>query len=484
MPARPRSMAVAHRLSRLSLLAVAAVALFACGPSTGARAAAGNGTGPWLQYADPAEAGFDAARLDRACDYADSVRSAAVMAVFRGHVVAACGAVDRNLELHSVRKSLVSALYGTAVAAGQVDLDATLADLGIDDGGKLTAAEGRATVRDLLTARSGVYLPAAYAPASQDRDRPERGSHPPGTFWFYNNWDFNVAGVVFERETGEDLYRAFERRIAGPIGMEDWDPSDGFRAYEPTRSIYPAQTFRMSARDLARFGQLYLQEGRWGGRQLIPAEWVRTSTTPVSDLGHGGGYAYLWWTYAPGAPSAERYPTLSGQRIYMGRGTGSQAVWVIPGLDLVIVHRADTDHGRGIRGPDAWTIAELIAEARTGEPAPRPRLVPLHARPFASQLPAYRWPEAVPMDSAALQPIMGDYELASGDTVRVFRFRGDPYIHVPGRGDALLLPLGGDRFTIRVVAGVGIDFRRAADGAVTGMTLTLGDQTMRATRRR
>ncbi|MDP2480300.1 MAG: serine hydrolase [Candidatus Palauibacterales bacterium] len=476
MSSRPRPTAAA---SRVSLIAVVSATLLACGPPAGAPEA---GAGPWLQYAEPAEAGFDGDRLDRACDYADSVGSAAVMAVFRGHAVVACGAVDRNLELHSVRKSLVSALYGTAVAAGSIDLEASLADLGIDDGGKLTAAEGRATVRDLLTARSGVYLPAAYAPQSQDEERPERGSHSPGTFWFYNNWDFNVAGVIFERETGEDLYRAFERRIARPIGMEDWSPSDGFRAYEPTRSTYPAQTFRMSARDLARFGQLYLQEGRWDGRQVIPADWVRTSTTPVSDLGHGSGYAYLWWTYAPGALSADRYPTLSGQRIYMGRGTGSQAVWVIPGLDLVIVHRADTDHGREIHGVDAWRIAELISEARGGEPSSDPRLVALDPRPFASQLPAYRWPEPVTLDSAALQPFMGDYDLSSGGTVRVFRFRGDPYIHVPGRGDALLLPLGGDRFTVRVVAGVQVVFQRDATGAVTGVTLTLGNQTMRAAR--
>jgi CubicO group peptidase (beta-lactamase class C family) len=162
--------------TRAATLVALAASLLACGPSDGAPKATEAASGPWLQYADPAQAGFEAAGLGRACDYADSVGSAAVMAVFRGHVVAACGAVDRNLELHSVRKSLVSALYGTAVAAGQIDLDATLADLGIDDGGKVTAAEGRATVRDLLTARSGVYLPAAYAPASQDRKRPERGA--------------------------------------------------------------------------------------------------------------------------------------------------------------------------------------------------------------------------------------------------------------------------------------------------------------------
>jgi len=405
------------------------------------------------------------------------------MAVYRGHVVVACGAVDRRLELHSVRKSLVSALYGTAVDAGEIDLDATLGRLGIDEDGKLTGAERKATVLDVITARSGVYLPAAYAPESQDERRPERGSHAPGTFWYYNNWDFNVAEVIFERATGKDLYRAFDRRIARPIGMEDYRPSDGFRAYEPTLSIYPALTFRMSARDLARFGELYLRDGRWNKRQVIPADWVRRSTTPVSDLGGGEGYAYMWWTYAPGWLPADRYPVLSRHALYMARGTGSQALWVIPALDLVVVHRADTDHGRGIHGPDAWRIAEIVAEARTGEPAPSPDLVPMHATPFRSQLPAYRLPEPAPVDPADVDAVLGSYDVPGGGVMRVFRFRGDPYIHVPGRGDAKMIPLGDDRYTIRVVHGVDVAFRRDGAGAVTGLTLTLGDLTMRAERR-
>src|SRR5690349_1705318 len=87
----------------------------------------------WLQYADPADAGFSADALDGARRLADSVRSAAVVAVYRGHVLAAWGAVDRNLPAHSVRKSLAGALYGIALADGQLRRDATLRALGVDD---------------------------------------------------------------------------------------------------------------------------------------------------------------------------------------------------------------------------------------------------------------------------------------------------------------------------------------------------------------
>src|SRR5688572_24140027 len=154
--------------------------------------------GPWLQYTDVRQSGFDGQALRAVCERADNLHSGAVMAAFRGHVILACGDVRRTFESHSVRKSLVSGLYGTAIARGEIDLDSTLADFAIDEATPLMAAERLATIRQVISARSGVYLPAAYG-AGQDRGRPPRGSHAPGTHWFYNNWDFNIAGVVYER---------------------------------------------------------------------------------------------------------------------------------------------------------------------------------------------------------------------------------------------------------------------------------------------
>ena len=445
--------------------------------------AQGPGSGPWRQYAAPAEAGFDADALAAVCDYADRVQSSALMAVYRGHVLVACGDIDRELELHSVRKSLVSALYGTAVARGEIDTGATLSELEVGEDGGLTEGERSASVADLLASRSGVYLPAAYAPSGQDAGRPERGEHAPGTHWFYNNWDFNVAGVIYERATGEGLYASFQRRIAGPIGMEDWTPDDGFVVYEPGASRHPAHTFRMSARDLARFGLLYLREGRWGDRQVVPGGWVRESTMPVSDLGEGRGYGYMWWTYSAGSVSPERYPAMARYDSYMGRGTGGQAVWVIPDADMVVVHRTDTDHGRNVDGRDGWTMADRIVGARTGEPAREPALQAVTPVALSSQLPEYDWPTPVPVSEAALDAVMGEYTLSPEATIRVFRFRGHPYIHVPGEGDAKLIPIGDDVFTVRVVPGVRVGFQRDDAGTVTRVELTLGPRTIRAEKR-
>jgi CubicO group peptidase (beta-lactamase class C family) len=57
--------------------------------------------------------------------------------------------------------------------------------------------------------------------------RPPRGSHPAGTFWYHNNWDFNVLGSIYRRRTGEDIFEAIQSRIAAPIGMQEYRVADG-----------------------------------------------------------------------------------------------------------------------------------------------------------------------------------------------------------------------------------------------------------------
>jgi CubicO group peptidase (beta-lactamase class C family) len=399
----PHTSSALYALFLPLLLAVASCATSQPEFPAVARSATAASSGPWLQYADVRQAGFDGQALRAVCERADSFQSGALMAVFRGRVIVACGDVEREFEAHSVRKSLVSALYGTAVARREIDLESTLADFSIDERTPLTTAERSATIRQVISARSGIYLPAAYG-ASQERGRPARGSHSPGTHWFYNNWDFNIAGVVYERATREDLYESFDRRLAKPLGMEDWEPADGFRVYEPTKSRHPAHTFRISTRDLARFGQLYLEEGKWAGRQILPADWVTESTRPHTDDGDGTGYGYMWWTYRAGSFTA-KYPALSKHTFYRALGTGEQGLWVIPGADLVVVHRADTDHDRRVDGVDHWALMESVLAARRTEPEPNPDLRPLQPIVLSSQLP----PATIPEYRALAESVLDDY---------------------------------------------------------------------------
>ena len=166
------------------------------------------------------------------------------------------------------------------------------------------------------------------------------GSHEPGTFFYYNNWDFNVPGSIFVRETGESIGGAFKRRIAGPIGMEDFEPSHVTYTYQRVSTVHPRYAFRVSARDLARFGQLFLQNGEWDGRTVIPAEWVEKSTRTYSndDRYEGMGYGHMWWTLTRDALGGG-WPA----DCCFAEGYGGHVCMVVPDLDTVIVHRANTD---------------------------------------------------------------------------------------------------------------------------------------------
>ena len=434
----------------------------------------------WRQYERPEDAGFSSAALDQARRMADSLQSGAVFVVSRGSVVAAWGDVSRKFQMHSARKTLTSALYGIAVGAGRIELGATLGALGIGDRTPLTAQEKTATVRDLISARSGVYLTAAYAPADQDSIRPPRDSHAPGTFWMYNNWDFNAAELVFEQRTGKSPYAAFAEQVASPLHMDDFAATDGFTAYEPSLSNIGAHTWRMSARDLARLGRLYIQDGKWDGRQVIPSDWVKESTTPHSDLGQGRGYGYMWWTYAPGSYGT-RYPTLNRYRGFAARGLGGQMMMVIPEAALVVVHRADTDHNRNWPEGRVLALIDAILAARVGEPSKDARLVALAPTPFASQLPALARPQVLPMSDAEVDALVGEYEGGMPQRVRVTRFLGKAFMFVPGRGEAELLKTGEDQYTIDVVPGVSILAER--DGSRAGvLRVSLGGRTIVARR--
>ena len=177
----------------------------------------------------PAAAGtdWDIDTLQRAVTYAEGLGSAAVVVVVDSVLAVAWGAIDLPLNCHSIRKSLFSGLFGMYVHEGRIALTSTLADLGINDYAPvLTPQERQATVEQLLMSRSGVYHWANYQPAFDRSCLPRRGTYPPGSFFMYNNWDFNVLGTIFEQCTQQRIFEAFEQRIAIPLQMEDFSLRD------------------------------------------------------------------------------------------------------------------------------------------------------------------------------------------------------------------------------------------------------------------
>ncbi|MBW7968836.1 serine hydrolase [Bradyrhizobium sp. BR 10289] len=287
--------------------------------------------------------------------YARKYRPTAIMVVQNGLVVAASGDVSRKVNVRSVRKSFLSALYGLAIDRGQINIDSTLAQLGIDDiAPSLTADEQHATVRQLLMARSGVYHPAAYETSEQKSTRPPRGAHSPGTFWYYNNWDFNALGAIYEKATSSNVFDSFEKLIARPIGMQDFSAHDGTFVGDAS-SLYRAYVFSMSARDLARFGLLFLNKGRWNDVSVVPSRWTAESTKAYSETDRNDrGYGYLWWTLDAGA---------WGKDAIFASGYGGQLIVIVPEKHLVAVQVVDLNERQ--RGIHSATFLDLVRQVMT-----------------------------------------------------------------------------------------------------------------------
>ncbi len=261
------------------------------------------------------------------------------MVVVGGKVIYSKGDLSENVIIASCRKSLLSMLYGKYVEDGTINLDSTLGELRISDKRGLRSIEKKAKVRHLLTARSGVYHPASNSGDDSDL-APRRGSVIPGTFFLYNNWDFNCAGTIFEKLTGQNIYEAFQTDIAEKIGLQDYDWRAQQKTGDRKRSIHPAYHFSISTRDMARIGYLMLRKGKWDNNQQVISEaWVKLTTSPLVENPpprYGNpkrkpeNYSYMWWVFH------SREPAWIFSGSYSACGTGGQYITVLPQLDMVI----------------------------------------------------------------------------------------------------------------------------------------------------
>lgn len=341
-------------------------------PSSTAPAAFVYPQAAWEYHTSPEAAGWSAAGLEEVREALSQLSTTGFMAVSGGQVLFEYGDVEVVSYLASVRKSVLSMLFGTYVADGTIDLDRTLEELGIDDHQALTAAEKQATIRDLLSARSGVYHPASNG-GDDLASAPARGSQEPGAYYLYSNWDFNALGTIFEQETGRDIYDVLETDLARPIGMQDFDRSLHRKSGDLDVSRHPAYHMHLSTRDMARIGYLMLREGNWAGRQLVPREWVKESTrlvTPRAEMNPerhrdgSFGYGYLWWVFDD--PRLD--PEYEGA--YAGHGAVGQHILVVPALDLVVAHKTRPGEGRRVSHEEFHAVARLLVAAHCGTSCP------------------------------------------------------------------------------------------------------------------
>lgn len=349
----------------------------------------------WLKYEQPVEAGFDQLQLAELKRQFEEQGGSTLFVVHGGKVAISWGDPHRRFLQASIRKSYLSALFGIFANEGLIDLTHNLAKLQVDDIHVLTEKEKEATVIDLLRARSGIYLPAAYSPRGMAKYLPARGSHAPGTFWYYNNWDFNALSTIFHQQTQQDLFTSFQERIAKSLQMEDFRLSDTYYRYEKDKSMHPAYLFKMSARDMARFGLLFLRKGKWKDQQVVPGDWVAESTRVHSselrpNFEKRGGYGLLWWVAPP----------IAGNRVYYAAGSGGQRIFVIPEQDMVVVHLVDTYQNQNVGQEAIQSLLERLLAAKTKEATPKATLTLLNPP---------KSPQKRALDLTFAQEISGDY---------------------------------------------------------------------------
>ena len=317
---------------------------------------------------------FSKVKLTELAQYLEQHGSSSMMIHHKGKVVFSWGDANKKHVIHSIRKSMLNALYGIYVSRGKIDLDSTLKDLDIDDIHHLTEQEKSATIRDLLKSRSGIYHPAAAETEGMLAEKPARGTYKPNEHYYYNNWDFNAAGYIFEKLTGKKIFDAFYEDIAQPIGMTEYHgkfttllnpkgnaqipKSDGFYEFDNRLSNFPAYHFRLSSSDMARFAQLFLNKGMWQGKQIISQSWIEQSTQAysITNKQHNLGYGMLW-----GVVFNENKDKSNS---FYHTGVGVHMMAVYPEHEMLFVHRVDTEKEYSFRNQDIYPVISMVFGAK------------------------------------------------------------------------------------------------------------------------
>jgi CubicO group peptidase (beta-lactamase class C family) len=295
-------------------------------------------TDDWTVLA-PEQMGMDSSALAEAREYAlrADQNTQGVVVVRGGAIVAEWYADGHDAASFaaswSMAKSFVSASLGIAIEEGLIGgVDDTLEKYYPEWAG---TEKGRIPLRAVLQMQSGLDFIEDYADA-QNSDVIRIGATadtlgyvlanvevkvPYDSQWYYSSGDTQLLSGVVERSTGESAEEFARRRIFAPIGMSsaDWwvdgvGQTIGFCCLDAP------------IREFAKFGLLFLRGGAWEGRQVVPAGWVRESTTTRAS--QYDGYAYQWWLVQPDTPLPKD--------LYLASGKDGQSIYVIPSLDLVV----------------------------------------------------------------------------------------------------------------------------------------------------
>jgi CubicO group peptidase (beta-lactamase class C family) len=308
----------------------------------------------WCE-ASPESQGVDAAKLRVAVAYMDghfgSDGAQELVIVRNGRLIWKGPNVDAYHDVWSCTKTFTSTVLGLLIADGKCGLDdfAVTYLLRLDDEYPLYA---RIKLRHLASMSSGYKGQLVDVRPEQPWGDPMAYLNPtaplfePGAQVQYHDHQVFLLGAILTRLAGEPLQVLFKRRIADPIGLSRWDwgvsgTVDGIELNNAAGTPSNVPGIRITARQMARFGHLYLNHGAWNGKQLLPASFVQEAirnqapAVGASRFLHGR-FGLYWWTNEVRPDGTRPWPA-APPGTYTAHGHGCNYCFVVPEWNMVVV---------------------------------------------------------------------------------------------------------------------------------------------------
>jgi CubicO group peptidase (beta-lactamase class C family) len=255
--------------------------------------------------------------------------------------------------VYSVTKSVMSILVGIAIDEGRLQLNQTLVELLPEYADRMTDQVKSVTLRQLLTMTSGSYGGAEGGGFNIESQDPvglilsDSFVGEPGAKFVYTNIGVHLVGAILRHATDRPILDYAREKLFDPLGIDTRPAWQGRSADLRTALSKPGFAWltdrngtnlaccglKLTAPDMVKIGQLYLDEGRWQGRQLVSAEWVKESTAnqlTKEQIGAEGPYGYLWWI-----------GDIQSHRYFAAVGSYGQYVVVVPDSRLIVVTVSD-----------------------------------------------------------------------------------------------------------------------------------------------
>ena len=345
------------RIRAANTLALVIASAVACSDGTGPQPATLDLSAEW-SVESPAAHGFDATALEAALvqggQQITGLRS--LLVVRHGRLVAeryyGPNHADTTNHIRSVTKSVVSLLAGIAMDRDLITLDTRLDEFLDPVAEGLTATQRGILMEHLLTMTGGFdwdessvteFNNWVLAPDQIQYLLARDIAHPPGTIFRYNSASSHLVSVAIATKSGLNTEAFARERLFTPLGITTlaW-PTD-------SRGISNGGAgLALRPRDLAKIGQLVLQNGKSGDRQIVPETWIRAST---SKRVTGVDYGYLWWI-----------DSIQGHSAAVALGFGGQYIFVVPSLEMVVVTTARWQGLGQLAGPQTQAISTLVSE--------------------------------------------------------------------------------------------------------------------------